>query len=91
MLDKFETDYYFHSECLMAIKFGQLFAKYILEDKNMEFALNLKYNRIIHNICLHNDENEVSKTLYENINESTKDKIILETQRKTLRIHDGSQ
>ena len=78
MLDKFETEYYFHSECLMAIKFGQLFAKYILQDKNIEFALNLKYNRIIHNICLHNEENEVSKTLYENINELTKDKIILD-------------
>ena len=78
MLDKFETEYYFHSECLMAIKFGQLFSKYILEDKNIEFTLNLKYNRIIHNICLHNEENEVSKTLYENINELTKDKIILD-------------
>ena len=79
MLDKFETEYYFHSECLMAIKFGQLFSKYILEDKNIEYTLNLKYNRIIHNICLHNEENEVSKTLYENINESTKDKIILDS------------
>ena len=78
MLDKFENDYYFHSECLMAIKFGQLFAKYILEDKNIEFALSLKYNRIIHNICIHNEENDVSKLLYENINESTKDKIILD-------------
>ena len=78
MLDKFETEYYFHSECLMAIKFGQLFSKYILEDKNIEFAFNLKYNRIIHNICLFNEENEVSKRLYENSNEEIKEKIILD-------------
>ena len=82
MLDKFETEYYFHSECLMAIKFGQLFAKYILQDKNIEFALNLKYNRIIHNICIHNEENEVSKMLYENINDSIKEKIILDSLTK---------
>ena len=78
MLDKFETEYYFHSECLMAVKFGQLFAKYILEDKNIEYSFNLKYNRIIHNICLYNEENEVSKKLYETCNEEIKDKIILD-------------
>ena len=82
MLDKFENDYYFHSECLMAIKFGQLFSKYILEDKNIDFALSLKYNRIIHNICIHNEENEVSKMLYENINDSIKEKIILDSLTK---------
>ena len=78
MLDKFETEYYFHSECLMAIKFGQLFSKYILEDKNIEFSFNMKYNRIIHNICLYNEENEVSKKLFENSNDEIKEKIILD-------------
>ena len=78
MLDKFESEYYFHSECLMAIKFGQLFSRYILEDKNIEYSFNLKYNRIIHNICLYNEENEISKKLYENSNEEIKDKIVLD-------------
>ena len=78
MLDKFESEYYFHSECLMAVKFGQLFSKYIINDKNIEFAMNLKCDRIIHNICAFNEENEVSKILYDNINELTKDKIILD-------------
>ena len=78
MLDKFESEFYFHSECLMAIKFGQLFAKYILEDKNIEFSFYLKYNRLIHNICLYNEENEVSKNLYEKCEEEIKDKIILD-------------
>ena len=78
MLDKFESEFYFHSECIMAIKFGQLFAKYILEDKNIEFYFNLKYNRLIHNICIYKDENEISKNLYEKCREEIKDKIILD-------------
>ena len=38
----------------------------------------MKYNRIIHNICLYNDENEVSKRIFDNCNEQIKDKIILD-------------
>ena len=78
MIEKFETEYYFHSESVMAVKFGQLFAKYILEDKNIEFAYNLKFNQIIHNICLHNEENEVSKIIYDYSHELIKDKILLD-------------
>ena len=33
MFDKFESEYYFNSECLMAIKFGQIFSKCVLEYK----------------------------------------------------------
>ena len=38
----------------------------------------MKYNRIIHNICLYNEENEVSKKLFENSNDEIKEKIILD-------------
>ena len=69
MLDKFTNEYYYHSESLMMIKFGIIYAKYIIQNDEMEYAYKLKYSRLVHNIVIKN-ANNISSEIFANISNS---------------------
>lgn len=74
MFDKFMNEYYYHSESLLMAKFGILYAKYILNDPYMVFAYELKFYRLVFNICVNDQNNKVSKELFEKMVELIEDK-----------------
>ena len=69
MFDKFMNEYFYHSECLLMDKFGILYAKYVLKDPDMVFVYELKLYRLVNNICFNEQNNKVSKKLFEKMDE----------------------
>ena len=63
------NEYFYHSECLLMAKFGILYAKYVLKDPDMVFAYELKFYRLVNNICFNDQNNKVSKELFEKMDE----------------------
>ena len=68
------NEYFYHSECLLMAKFGILYAKYVLKDPDMVFAYELKFYRLVNNICFNDQNNKVSKELFEKMDELVEDK-----------------
>ena len=67
MLDKFMNDYYFHSECFLMLKFGMFYAKHILCNRSIEYAYTLIYSKLVNNVVIHNNDNNVSTSIYDNL------------------------
>ena len=92
LLNNFMNESFYHSECIFLIKFGQIFSKFILENKDLEFSFNLKLYRLINNICINENLNNISKEIFDNINLITNNKPTLKSEiineeRDKLRIY----
>ncbi|MCQ2815670.1 MAG: hypothetical protein MJ252_00240 [archaeon] len=94
LLDYFMNEYYFHTECILILKFAILFAKYILENKEIEYAYKMKLSRVIHNIVSNDPKlngNKISEQIFIKLDESLKEDMpqltgeIISKEREELR------
>jgi hypothetical protein len=54
IIDKFQNEYYFHTQCIPLIKFSAIFSEFILENSELKYMNVLKLKRLYHNILQDN-------------------------------------